>query len=115
MTRLSRRYRSLAASSHCLAARGAKTHCPVLREMGTMRAFPLRSGDGEEKTSSNSSVVGGGCEKLKGFRESEALGASGGEEAASDARRRSAEGNGARCEVQVDKSEAQRLRVREAR
>ena len=73
-----------------------------LREIGTMCAFLLRSGDGEEEASGNSSVVGGGCEKLKGSRESEALGASGGEEAASDARRRSAEGYGARCEVQVD-------------
>ena len=87
--------------------------CPALRDMGTMRAFLLRSGDGEEEASGNSSVVEGRCEELKGSGESEALGCSGGEEVASDARGCSTEGNGAGCAVQVDQSEAQSLRARE--
>jgi hypothetical protein len=50
-----------------------------------MRAYLFRSRDGEEETSRNSCVVERRCEILKGFSESEAFGASGGEEAASNA------------------------------
>jgi Amidohydrolase family len=55
--------------------------------IGTMRAFISGVGDGEEEASGNSSVVERGHEEFKDSGESEALGASGGEEAASDARR----------------------------
>ena len=78
--------------------------------IGTMRAFIFRSDDGEEEAGS-ACVVEGRCEELKGSRESEALGASGGEEAASDARRRCAEGDVARREVSIGQSKAAVTRV----
>jgi hypothetical protein len=70
-----------------------------------MRAFHLRSGDGEEKAG-GACVVEGRCEDFKSAGEGEGLGASGGEEAASDAWRSSTEGDGARCEVPVNQSKA---------
>jgi hypothetical protein len=70
----------------------------VAGNVGTMRSFPLRTDNGEEEAGS-ASVVEGRCEELKGSGESETLGASGGEEAASDARRGCAEGYGIGCEI----------------
>jgi hypothetical protein len=80
--------------------------CGPLREIGTMCAFLLRSGDGEEEASGGSCVVCRGCENLKGSGESEALGASGGEEAAPYSERGCAKGHGVGCAVQVDQSDA---------
>jgi hypothetical protein len=54
----------------------------IWRSAGTMRAFHLGSGDGEEEAAGGSCVVKRGCENLKGSGEGAALGASGGEEAA---------------------------------
>jgi hypothetical protein len=65
----------------------------------------LRSDDGEDETGS-ADVVEGRCEKLEGYGESEALGASGGEETASDARRRSAEGHDSWRKFSLNQSEA---------
>jgi hypothetical protein len=56
------------------------------------------SGDGEEEAGS-SSVVEGRREGLKGSGESEAFGAAGGKEAAADAQRGGAEGDGVGCQV----------------
>ena len=81
--------------------------------IGTMRAFLLRSDDGEEEAG-GACVVEGGCENLEGSREGEGLGASGGEEAASDARRRCAEGDVARREVSIGQSKAAVTRVEES-
>ena len=70
-----------------------------------MRAFLLRSDDGEEEAGSTS-LVEGRCENLKGSGESEAFGAAGGEETAADARRRCAEGHATRGEISIGQSEA---------
>jgi hypothetical protein len=74
-----------------------------------MRAFQLRSGNGEEETG-GACVVEGRCENFEGSGEGEGLGASGGEEAASDARRCGSKGDGARCEVPVNQSKATVIR-----
>jgi hypothetical protein len=71
-----------------------------------MCAFLLRSHDGEEEASGGASVVERGCENLNSSGESETLGASGGEEAASDPERGRTEGDGTRCEISLDQSEA---------
>jgi hypothetical protein len=81
-------------------------HSQDLRSAGTMRTFLVRSGDGEEEAAGHSSVVERGCEDLKGSGQSEAVGAPGGEEAASDERRCGPEGDGARGEVSVDQKKA---------
>jgi hypothetical protein len=62
-----------------------------------MLAF-IWSGDGEDETG-GACVVCRGCENLKGSGESEALGASGGEEVAADAWGGGAEVDGARGEI----------------
>jgi hypothetical protein len=66
----------------------------------------LRSDDGEEEAGS-ASVVEGRCEDLKGFGESKGFGTSGGEEAASDARRRCAEGDVTGRKVPINHSETE--------
>jgi hypothetical protein len=93
---------------------GGISHRPRSR-LGWYNAFfYLRSDYGKEEASGSASVVEGRCENLEDPGEGEALGASGGEETASDARCSSTKGNGARCAVQVDQSEAQSLIVRES-
>jgi hypothetical protein len=73
--------------------------------IGTMRAFLLRSHDGEEEAGS-ASVVEGRCEKLKGSGESETLWASGGEEAASDPWRSCAKSYETGGEIHIHHSKA---------
>src|ERR1700730_2480668 len=80
--------------------------CGPLREMGTMCAFLLRSGDGEEKASGGASVVERGCENLKGSGEGETLGASGGEEVASYSERGCAKSYEAGGEIHIHHSKA---------
>jgi hypothetical protein len=70
-----------------------------------MRAFLLRS-DAGEKEAGSASVVEGRRENLKDSGESEAFGASGGEEAAADARCGGAEGDVTRRQVSIGQSEA---------
>jgi hypothetical protein len=76
-----------------------------------MRAFHLRSGDGEEEAG-GSCVVKRGCENLKGSGEGAALGASGGEEAASDSWGSGAKGDVTRGEVSIRQSKAEVNRMR---
>jgi hypothetical protein len=68
--------------------------------------FLLRTDNGEEEASGNSSVVGGGCEDLKGSCESENLGASGGEEAASYSERGRTKSYEAGGEIHIHHSKA---------
>jgi hypothetical protein len=69
-----------------------------------MRAFLLRSDDGEEEAGS-ASVVEERCEELKGSGESEALGTSGGEETASDTWRSRTESHEAWRKFSLNQSE----------
>jgi hypothetical protein len=71
----------------------------------TIRTFPVRSDNGEDEAGS-ASVVERRCEEPKDSGESETLGASGGEEAASYSERGCAKGDGARRAVPVDQSKA---------
>ena len=87
------------------AALDARTFDIRCTRKPTMRAFLLRSGDGEEKASDNSSVVARGCEKFEGSGESETLRASGGEEAASDTWRSRTESHEAWRKFSLNQSE----------
>lgn len=80
---------------------GRKFNDQMLYAPGTMRAFLLRSDDGEDEAGS-AGVVEGRREDLEDSGESEAFGSAGGEETAADARGCGAEGDGARCEVPVN-------------
>jgi hypothetical protein len=71
---------------------------------GTMRPFPIRSDNGEDEAAGSSGVVERRCENFEGSGESETLGTSGGEEAASDAWRCCAEGHEVGSAVSVDQS-----------
>jgi hypothetical protein len=65
-----------------------------------------RSDDGEEEAGS-ASVVEGRCEDFEGFGESKGFGTSGGEEAASDARRRCAESDESWRKFSLNQSETE--------
>jgi hypothetical protein len=69
-----------------------------------MQVFLLRSDDGEGEAGS-ACVVEGRCENLKGSGESEAFGAAGGEEAASNAWRSRTESHESWGKFSVNQSE----------
>jgi hypothetical protein len=84
---------------------GSTSSEQMLYAPGTVRAFYLRSDDGEEEAGS-AGVVEGGCEDLEDSCQSEAFGAAGGEEIAADARGSGAESDVTSRQVSIGQAEA---------